>query len=112
MEPSDVPLDGSIQIVDVRTPVEWQAGHIEGSLHVPLAELPERAEEIDVAPTTVVVCQIGQRSYMAAMYLRGLGIDAHNLDGGLERWVSEGRPLVTNHEPGRVIDGMGQILEG
>ena len=112
MEATDVPLDGSIQIVDVRTPAEWAAGHIEGSVHIPLNDLTERLDDIDHAATTVVVCQIGQRSYMAAMYLRGLGMDAHNLDGGLERWVREGRTLTTNHEPGRVIDGMGQILEG
>jgi rhodanese-related sulfurtransferase len=112
MEPIDVSPDGSMQIVDVRTHAEWTAGHIEGSLHIPLHDLTERAEEIDPEAKTVVVCQIGQRSYMAAMYLRGLGVDAHNLDGGLERWVAEGRGLTTNHEPGRVIDGMGQILEG
>ena len=112
MEPENVARDGSIQIVDVRTPAEWDAGHIDGSLHVPLNELPERVGQIDSDSTTVVVCQIGQRSYMAAMYLRGLGMDAHNLDGGLERWVREGRPLVTTHGPGHVVDGMGQILEG
>ena len=112
MEPTDVPLDGTIQIIDVRTPAEWAVGHIDGSIHVPLNELPERIDQIDPAPTTVVVCQIGQRSYMAAMYLRGHGMDAHNLDGGLERWVREGLPLVTNGDPGQVVDGMGQILEG
>jgi len=112
MEPADVPLDGSIQIIDVRTPAEWQAGHIEGSLHVPLNELMERVDEIDTSPTTVVVCQIGQRSYMAAMYLRGRGMDAHNLDGGLERWVHEGRTLVSDAHPGQIVDGYGQILEG
>ena len=105
-------MDGSIQIIDVRTPGEWVAGHIEGSLHIPLSDLPARLEEIDRAPTTVVVCQIGQRSYMAATYLRGLGMDAHNLDGGLERWVREGRTLTTNGAPGTIVDGMGQILEG
>jgi rhodanese-related sulfurtransferase len=112
MEPNDVVLDGSIQIIDVRTPYEWAAGRIEGSLHIPLDQLPERVDEIDREPTTVVVCQIGQRSYMAAMYLRGLGMDAHNLDGGLERWVSEGRGLTTEGTPGTIVDGMGQILEG
>jgi rhodanese-related sulfurtransferase len=112
MEPSDVPDGDSMQILDVRTPAEWQAGHIEGSLHIPLNELPERVDEIDARPKTVVVCQIGQRSYMAAMYLRGRGLDAHNLDGGLERWVSEGRPLVTDDAAGRVADGWGEILEG
>lgn len=112
MEPLDVPLDGTVQILDVRTPGEWAAGHIEGSLHIPLNELPERVDEIDTAPTTVVVCQIGQRSYMAAMYLRGQGMDAHNMDGGLERWVREGRTLTTDGAPGRIVDGMGQILEG
>jgi rhodanese-related sulfurtransferase len=112
MEPTEVPLDGSVQIIDVRTPGEWAAGRIEGSLHIPLNELPERVDEIDQTPTTVVVCQIGQRSYMAAMYLRGLGMDAHNLDGGLERWAAEGRTLTTNGKPGTIVDGMGQILEG
>ena len=112
MEPIDVPLDGTMQIIDVRTPYEWQAGHIEGSLHIPLQELPHRLDEIDSSSRTVVVCQIGQRSYMAAMFLRGEGLDAHNLDGGLERWVAEGRELTTRSEQGKIVDGYGEILEG
>ncbi|MGH2753461.1 MAG: rhodanese-like domain-containing protein [Actinomycetota bacterium] len=112
MEPRDVPLDGSVQILDVRTRPEWDGGHVEGSKHIPLDELTARLGEIDKQPKTVVVCQIGQRSYMAAMYLRGLGIDAHNLDGGLERWMREGLNLVSPRGEGRNIDGMGGILEG
>ena len=112
MEPREVPLDGSVQILDVRTRAEWNAGHVEGSKHIPLDELAARLDEIDDEPRTVVVCQIGQRSYMAATYLRSLGIDAHNLDGGLERWAREGLGLVSQRGEGKIVDGMGRILEG
>jgi rhodanese-related sulfurtransferase len=51
----------------------------------------------------VVVCRSGNRSAHATNMLRGAGVDAVNLDGGLHAWSAVGLPLVTDgHEPGRV----------
>ena len=102
----------ALQIVDVRQDVEFADGHIDGSIHIPLRELPDRIGELSAERETLVVCEIGQRSDMGARFLRGQGMDAHNLDGGLKRWKRQGLPLTGNEgAPGRLIDGWSQILE-
>ena len=64
------------QILDVRDPLEWAAGHIEGSVHryVPdlAAGLPE---SIDREAPVWVVCRTGNRASIAAGILEGLGLD-------------------------------------
>jgi rhodanese-related sulfurtransferase len=81
---------GPLQLLDVREPHERQAGRIPGSLHVPLAELPERLEEIEREREVVVYCRSGGRSAMAAQALRQAGYDAHNMAGGLLEWNAAG----------------------
>lgn len=95
-----------MQLVDVRQPHEFASGHIEGSVLIPLKELPERHGELDSAAPTLVICQIGQRSDFGARYLRSVGFDAHNLDGGIAHWMANGLPLT-----GPLIDGYGEVLE-
>lgn len=95
-----------LQLVDVRQPFEFASGHIDGSVLIPLKELPDRTRELDPERKTLVICQIGQRSDFGARYLRSLGFDAHNLDGGLDRWTSQGLPLI-----GTMADGYAEILE-
>lgn len=77
-------------VVDVREAWEWQAGNLahRGALHVPLAQLPERLDELPADRRVVTVCSIGARSAAAAAFLRRSGFDdAANLDGGLQAWV-------------------------
>jgi rhodanese-related sulfurtransferase len=110
-QPAYEKLD-TLQIVDVRQDVEFASGHIESSIHIPLKELPARIGELDAERRTLVVCQIGQRSDMGARFLRSQGIDAHNLDGGVKRWVRSGYPLTNESgNSGEVIDGWPEILE-
>lgn len=99
------------RFLDVREPHEYAAGHIPGAVHIPLMSLKERMSELDREQTWIVSCQIGQRSDLATRFLRVQGFEAHNLDGGLERWAAEGLPLTTDGEQGRVIDGEGRIIE-
>src|SRR5688572_1444999 len=100
------------QFVDVRKAYEWKAGHVEGSLHITLQELPARIDEIDRSEPVVFVCQIGQRSAIATRFAREHGYDAHNLEGGVERWVQEGLPLAdASDAPGAVVDGWAETLE-
>src|SRR5262249_42636623 len=47
---------GLLRVVDVRRPMEWQAGHIAGAQHVPLNELPARSEEIAKEGPVALVC--------------------------------------------------------
>lgn len=95
---------GEIVILDVREPGEWEAGRVEGSVHVPLGQLMSgRMPELDEERPIVAVCSVGGRSQVAALLLQARGYEAYNLEGGLERWVADGLPLTTPAgEPGRV----------
>ena len=98
---AEVPADAVV--LDVREDDEWAAGHIAGSVHVPLSELPARAADIPDADPLVVVCKVGGRSAQVTAWLTGQGRDAVNLAGGLQAWADAGRPLVTDDDtPGTV----------
>ena len=85
--------EGSIQLVDVREPHEWEAGRVEGARHVPLADLTAAAESIDPARPVVFVCRVGARSSMAAWSFARAGFDSHNLTGGVIGWVDSELPF-------------------
>lgn len=94
------PLPEGLTVLDVREPVEWQHGHIEGAVHIPLSLLPVRLGELPQTQT-LVVCRVGGRSAQAVMWLQQQGYDAVNLDGGMLDWAGAGRPMVseTGHPP-------------
>ena len=79
--------------LDVREPWEWEAGRIDGVLHIPMGELPERLDDVEPAREVLCVCRTGQRSEMVAEWLRAQGYDAHNLDGGVADWTAYGLPF-------------------
>lgn len=81
------------QLVDVRADHEWEAGRIAGAQHVPLAELAERAGEIDKERPVVLYCRGGNRSTMATEALAESGYDAVKLSEGIVGWAGEGLPL-------------------
>ncbi len=83
-----------MQVLDVREDFEWEEGHIDGAIHIPLAQLPSRFTELDQAQPVLAVCHVGQRSAMAAAFLRERGFDSHNLEGGIDAWTAEGLPLA------------------
>jgi rhodanese-related sulfurtransferase len=88
----------SALVLDVREPGEWQAGHIDGALHMPLSHLP-RQIAADPGPLSrqsriVVVCKVGARSAQATAWLNQHGFEAVNLDGGMLAWERAGRPMV------------------
>lgn len=100
------------RFIDVRKSFEYDAGHVPGASHITLQEVPARYGELDISRPVVVTCQIGQRGGLAAEFLRERGYDAHNLDGGVEAWVEQGFSLVTEDgAPGRVVDGVAELLE-
>jgi rhodanese-related sulfurtransferase len=92
------PLPAGLTVVDVREPVEWTHGHIEGAIHIPLGELTGRVDEVPEGQT-LVVCKVGSRSARAVMWLSGQGRDVVNLDGGMLDWEAAGREMVS--ETGR-----------
>ncbi len=84
--------DGA-QLVDVRADHEWEAGRIEGAKHIPLAELSERADEIDRDRPVVLYCRGGNRSSMATEALAAEGYQAAKLSEGIVGWAAAGLPL-------------------
>jgi rhodanese-related sulfurtransferase len=88
------PLPDGLAVLDVREPVEWVHGHIEGALHIPMSELPGRLAELPDAQT-LVVCKVGSRSARVVMWLVQQGRDAVNLDGGMVDWAAAGRAMVS-----------------
>ncbi len=90
------PLPAGLVVLDVREPIEWAYGRIEGALHIPLMELVERVGEIPADSQVLVVCKVGARSAQAARYLVQAGYDAVNLDGGMIEWSAAGRPMLSD----------------
>ena len=84
---------GEVELIDVRRPHEWEAGHIPGARHIEVNDLPAEAAELDRDGTVVLYCRSGSRSELAADALSDGGFDAHALAGGISAWAEEGRPL-------------------
>ena len=82
------------QLIDVREPYEWEAGRIDGALHIELEHLASNAAKIDTDRPVIFQCRLGSRSAMAAQAFRGVGIDAYSMAGGIKRWAAEGRPMI------------------
>jgi len=86
--------DGA-HLLDVREPVEWTAGHIDGAQHIPMNSVPERMAEIPDAADIVVICKGGGRSAQVTAYLNAQGRTAVNLEGGMIAWAHAHRPMVS-----------------
>ena len=77
-----LPRDGSVTLLDTRTPMEYSMGHAKGFINIPVDELRERIGELDKSKPVYVICQSGLRSYIASRILMGNGFDAYNFAGG------------------------------
>ena len=96
--------EGTAHILDVREDDEWDAGHIPGAVHIPLATLGGRMGEVTKGRVWLVICRSGSRSSRAAEVLRASGIDARNVAGGVRAWAQAGLPFQTRQgAPGLVI---------
>ena len=81
---------GEFQLLDVRQPREYEAGHIPGAKLIPLGELEYRHGELDKDRGIVSYCRSGHRSMAASILLCGLGFEnVYSLDGGIRKWDYE-----------------------
>ena len=85
--------EADAQLIDVRTEPEFEAGHIPGARHVPLAEVQREAETLDRDRTLVFYCRSGDRSSIAADAFAESGWDAYSIEGGLVAWDEAGLEL-------------------
>jgi len=84
----NLPRDGSVFLLDTRTPYEVMNGKIDGFVNIPLDSLRERLDEIPKNRPIYVHCHSGLRSYLACRILTGNGYDCYNLAGGWRLYES------------------------
>ncbi len=77
-------------LLDVREPWEFDICNIEGSLNIPMGEIPQRQHEFDPDEEIVVICHHGIRSMKVIWYLQQNGFTSLvNLDGGVDAWARQ-----------------------
>jgi len=90
-----------VRLLDVRTPAEFESGHIPGAYNVPLDRLREHRAELrrEVRDAVVLVCRSGQRARMANEALREIGMsNLHVMDGGMLAWEQAKLPMNRGRE--------------
>lgn len=90
-------IDGGAEVIDVRTPEEFAAGHIEGAVNIDIAS-PNFATEIgqlDPKKTYAVYCRSDNRSGVATTQMANSGFTSvYDLDGGIIAWEQDGYPVT------------------
>jgi rhodanese-related sulfurtransferase/rubrerythrin len=78
------------QLLDVRQPKEYEAGHLAGAILIPLKELPTRLTELEKEKPVIVYCAIGGRSKAASQLLAGKDFaSVYNMAGGIKAWQGQ-----------------------
>jgi hydroxyacylglutathione hydrolase len=82
-------------LLDVRTPGEWDGGHLPGARYLFLGELPQKFKDLDRDRPVVVYCASGYRSSLAASLLQANGFrNVRNVPGSYAAWTAAGFPVV------------------
>lgn len=77
-------------LLDVREPYEYRVARIEGSVSLPMAQVPNRLDELPANRPIVVICHHGMRSQRVADYLAHHDFEIiYNLYGGIDAWSRE-----------------------
>lgn len=95
-EASEMMSGDDVQVIDVREPHEFSGGHVPGATLLPVNSVFARREELPKDKKIIFVCEVGQRSALAAELAAAAGIPADrlfNLDGGTNAWKKAGQPV-------------------
>ena len=85
-------------LLDVREPWEYTTCRLDASQSMPLATVPSRFAELDLATPIVCICHHGARSMQAAAFLAGRGADeVYNLTGGVAAWAHQVDPAFPTY---------------
>ena len=75
-------------LLDVREPWEFDICHIEGSLNIPMGQVPHRLDELQADAEIIVICHHGVRSQQVIWFLQQQALEnLVNLDGGVDAWA-------------------------
>ncbi len=81
--------ESATQLVDVRQPGEFAAGHADGAINLPLTAFTGSIDKLDPALPTFVICQSGYRSSLATSILENAGFaKIYNVEGGTSAWIA------------------------
>jgi sulfur-carrier protein adenylyltransferase/sulfurtransferase len=93
-EASERVASGELQVVDVREQWEYARDHIPNATLTPLGQIIARPQEAITTDNVVFVCEVGQRSAVAAEMAAALGMQhVFNLEGGMQAWRTAGLPV-------------------
>ena len=85
---------GGFTVLDVRTQEEWDEGHIEGAVHIPVGHLPHLLDKVPKDKPVCTVCGVGSRSGLAAsILLRADYGHVANVLGGMTAWRARDFPV-------------------
>ncbi|MBC8518789.1 MAG: metalloregulator ArsR/SmtB family transcription factor [Gammaproteobacteria bacterium] len=92
--------DGVVTVLDVRPEVEYEAGHIQGAISVPMDQLEDRVGELDPEREIVAYCRgpYCMLAYDAVAKLREKGFKARRMDEGFPEWRKAGMPVEMKEE--------------
>ena len=89
---------GSVVLLDVREPLEWEIAHLDHAVLMPVAQVPGRVHELSTADEIVVYCKSGVRSARITNFLREMGFrKVKNLEGGIDAWADEVDPAMPRY---------------
>lgn len=86
--------DPTTELIDVRTPAEFAQVHAPAAKLLPLASFDPNAFREREGERIYVICHIGPRAIWACQHLAAVGVDAVNVQGGMQAWVAAGLPVV------------------
>jgi len=83
-------------LLDVREHAELRQASVDGAVHIPMGEIPDRLADLDRGKTIICMCHLGGRSAQVAAFLDAQGFSVRNLTGGIEAWEKDVDPQVAH----------------
>ncbi len=93
---------GGSVVVDVREPDEWQAGHVQGAIHIPVDQVLGRVDELPTDVDLMFICAAGVRSALACEMTAAMGRPPErifNIEEGTPTWIERKYPTSYNNDP-------------
>ncbi len=93
---------GGSVVVDVREPDEWQAGHVQGAIHIPVDQVLGRVDELPTDKDLLFICAAGVRSALACEMAAAMGRPPQrlfNIEEGTPTWIERKYPTSYSNDP-------------
>lgn len=100
------------QLIDVRSPCEFAAGHIPGAVKIPVGQIESRLDELSPTKPIVLICQLGKRARLTAGLLEPCRLELSVLGGGTRAWIRAGFPVVVSSRSGWSLERQARLGAG